>query len=76
MWDDTLEIKREIKLTPASLLLLLPWPLTNVCSQLLGGVWGHLRDLEDHITIGLHGGSGNGAQPVVSHVVQLRKFIP
>lgn len=56
-----LEVKREVKLATASLFLPNPQALTNVCSQLFGGVWGHLWDLKDHITIGLHGGSGNGA---------------
>lgn len=69
-----LETNREVKL--ASLLLPGPWALTDVCSQLLGGMRGHRWDLEDPITIGLHGGSSYRAQPVVSHVVQLRKFFP
>lgn len=50
--------------------------LTDVGDQLLGGVRGQLRDLQDHVTVGLHGGSGNGAQPVISYVVQLRQLIP
>lgn len=53
-----------------------PWGPTNVSGQLLGGVWRQLGDLEDHVTVGLHRGSGDRAQPVVSHVVQLGQFIP
>lgn len=49
---------------------------TDVGGQLLGGVRGQLGDLQDHVTVGLHCGSGNRAQPVVSHVVQLRQFVP
>lgn len=48
---------------------------TDVSGQLLGGVRGELGNLEDHVTVGLHRGPGDRAQPVVSHVVQLRKLI-
>lgn len=49
--------------------------LTNVRGQLLGGVWCELWDLQDDLAVRLHGGSGDGAQPVIGHVVQLRQLI-
>lgn len=49
--------------------------LTDVGGKLLRRMDGELRDLQDDFAVGLHGGSGDGAQPVVSHVVQLRQLI-
>lgn len=49
--------------------------LTNVCGKLLGRVHSERRDLQDGLAVRLHGRSGNGAQPVISHVVQLRHLI-
>lgn len=46
--------------------------LTNVCGKLLCWMYCELRYLQDDFTVSLHGSSGDGAQPVVSHVVQLR----
>lgn len=49
--------------------------LTDVRGQLLGGVWCELRDLQDDLAVRLHRGSGDGAQPVISHVVQLGQLV-
>jgi len=49
--------------------------LTNVCGELLCRMYGELRYLQDDFAVRLHRSSGDGAQPVVSHVVQLRQFI-
>lgn len=49
--------------------------LTNIRGQLLGGVRGELRDLQDDLAVRLHGGPGKRAQPIVCHVVQLGDFI-
>lgn len=48
---------------------------TDVGGQLPGGVRAERGDLQDRIAVGLHGGPGDRAQPVVSHVVQLGQLI-
>lgn len=45
--------------------------LTNVCGKLLRWMHCELWYLQDDFAVGLHRSSGDGAQPVVSHVVQL-----
>ena len=49
--------------------------LTVVGDHLLGGAGLQVGDLEDGVTVRLHGRPGNGAQPIVSRVVQLGKIV-
>ena len=51
-------------------------PLTDVGDHLLGGAGVQVGELQDGVTVRLHGGPGDGAQPVVRCVVQLGKVIP
>lgn len=52
-----------------------PENCTDVRSQLFGGARAELGDEQDDVTVGLHGRPGNGAQPVVGGVVQLREVV-
>ena len=49
--------------------------LTDVGDHLLGGAGVQVGYLEDGVTVRLHGRPGDGAQPIVSRVVQLGKIV-
>lgn len=44
---------------------------TDVCSQLFGSIRTQLRDLQNHIAVGLHGCPGDRPQPIIRRVLQL-----
>lgn len=52
-----------------------PENCTDISGQLFGEARAELGDEKDGVTVGLHGRPGDGAQPVVSSVVQFREVV-
>lgn len=48
---------------------------TDIRGQLFGGAGAQLGDEQDGVTVRLHGGPSDGAQPIVRSVVQFGEVI-